>query len=152
IGQPVTGSGNSFVADYHAANNLTGDQTITITPNDVGQTPLQAGTIIFGVVNDGGGALNFTLNATLTTSGSGGGTNVIPITSGNTVSDNIPAATGGNSVLDTNQYSINVPVGATQLVVSVTSNQNIDLYVRFNQVITQSGNSFQSDFSSTSNG
>jgi len=152
IGQPVTGSGNSFVADYHAANNLTGDQTITITPNDTNQTPLHASTIIFGVVNDGAGALNFTLNATLTTSGNSGGVNVIPINSGTTVSDSIPAATGGVGVLDTNQYSIVVPAGATQLVVSTTSNQNIDLFVRLNQPVTQAGNSFQSDFSSTSSG
>ena len=154
IGQPVTGSGNTFVADYHAANGPTGDETITITPNDTNQTPLHAGVYIFGVVNNGDsgdGTVNFNLDATLVTSGGSGGTNIITLTSGSTVTDSIPAASGGIGKLDTNQFLISVPTGATQLVVSLTSSQNVDLYVRLNQLITQSGNQFQADFSSTSN-
>ncbi len=153
--QPVTGSGNTFVADYHAQNGNTGHEIITITPNDVGQPPLQAGVYIFAVANNGGGAANFTLTATLTTSSGGGScsSGIVTLTSGTPMTCTIPAAsTFHNGVLGDPQFLISVPSGATQLQISVTANQDVDLYARLNQPVTGSGNSFQADVSSTSAG
>ena len=50
------------------------------------------------------------------------------------------------------QYAIFVPTGASQLKIDLNSNQDVDLYVRFNQRIALSGNSVQTDFGSASDG
>jgi hypothetical protein len=47
----------------------------------------------------------------------------------------ISAPSAGDAVVASTQYSVQIPIGATELQVSLSGNQDVDLYVRFNQRI-----------------
>jgi hypothetical protein len=81
------------------------------------------------------------------------GTTTRSLTSGVAISDSIAADPYTSPVcgLSQTQYTINVPAGALQLIVSLNSSNasnNIDLYVRSFQAVSQSGANFVADLSS----
>ena len=48
----------------------------------------------------------------------------------------VPEPRTGGAVVASTQYSIQVPGGATELKIDLSGNQDVDLYVRFNQTIS----------------
>lgn len=48
----------------------------------------------------------------------------------------ISAPMGGNAMVSSRQYSVQVPSGATELKISLDGNQDVDLYVRYNQRVS----------------
>jgi hypothetical protein len=82
-------------------------------------------------------------------SGGGGGSRV-PLTSGVTANGTMAANSSSSScTLSPTYYTIDVPSGTLQLIVSLSGNQDVDLYLRLGQQVIQSGNTFTADFSST---
>lgn len=74
---------------------------------------------------------------TVQLSGFGGLQPVTALTSGAAQTGSIPAPPVANDCqLDPTQYTIQVPLNATQLRVTLTGNQDLDLYARFGQRVT----------------
>jgi uncharacterized protein (TIGR03437 family) len=74
---------------------------------------------------------------TVALSGFGGSQPNVALTSGIAQNGTAPSAPASNSCqLDPTQYTIQVPVNATQLRVTLTGNQDLDLYARFGQRVT----------------
>jgi hypothetical protein len=78
--------------------------------------------------------------------GSGGGVGMIPLSSGVTVNGTIPASSAGSCTLGTNQYTIQVPSGATKLDIALAGSQSDAMLVRFGQAITVDGGAGVADF------
>lgn len=140
----LTPSGQ-LLADL-ASTSPTGDEVITITP--MSSPPLRPGTYFMAVANFGPGAATFTITATVTRGSSG---NTVALMSGVPATGSIPAPQPGGGLLGETQYTIQVPNGATQLTVTLSGNQDVDLLVRFGQpiMITPAGDVI-ADFGSVS--
>jgi hypothetical protein len=149
--QMVTIAGGQPVADY-SSTSLSGNETITITPSS--SPPLQIGTYFIAIGNCSTATANFTLTATVTTQGGGGGgggcSGGTALTSGMPLNSQIAGAPAGSCVLGNTQYTIQVPSGATQLTIVLSGNQDVDLFVRFNQAVAIAGGQPVADHSSTS--
>jgi hypothetical protein len=76
--------------------------------------------------------------------------NVVDLTSGVPQTGSIPAPPAGSGLLGATQYRIQVPSGATQLSVELQGDQDVDLYVRFGQVIEIQGGRPVADYLSES--
>ncbi|MBL8189997.1 MAG: hypothetical protein JNK38_18425 [Acidobacteria bacterium] len=61
---------------------------------------------------------------------------IVPLTSGVPQTGTVPAAQPGGGVLSGTQYTIQVPSGATQLQITLSGNQDVDLLARFGQPVT----------------
>ena len=61
------------------------------------------------------------------------------LTSGTPLNGTIAAPPSGGAIRDTTQYSIVVPGGANQLKIDLSGSQDVDLYVRFGQRVTNFG-------------
>ncbi|MEW6210677.1 MAG: pre-peptidase C-terminal domain-containing protein [Acidobacteriota bacterium] len=148
--QMVAIAGGQPVADF-SSTSLSGNETITITPSS--SPPLQTGTYFIAIGNCSTATANFTLTATVTTQGGGGGggcSGGTPLTSGTGINAQIAGAPAGSCVLGNTQYTIQVPSGATQLTIVLSGDQDVDLFVRFNQMVAIAGGQPVADFSSTS--
>ncbi|MCS6805509.1 MAG: SBBP repeat-containing protein [Acidobacteriota bacterium] len=77
---------------------------------------------------------------------------VIMLTSGVPHTGSIPAPQPGSGILNSTQYTIQVPSGATRLRVDLSGNQDVDLFVRFGQPIQIQGGQAVADYRSTSAG
>jgi uncharacterized protein (TIGR03437 family) len=73
-------------------------------------------------------------------------------TSGAAQTGSMPAPPAGSGVLHLTQYAVFVPAGAALLKVDLTGNQDLDLFVRFNQPITVTSGGLQADFRSVNSG
>ncbi len=149
FGQMVAISGGQAVADY-SSTSLSGNETIIITPSN--SPPLQQGTYFIAIANCASVTANFTLTATVTggggpPSGCSGGT---PLTSGVATNSQIAGAPAGSCALGNTQYTIQVPSGTTELRIVLSGNQDVDLFVRFGQMVAISGGQAVADYSSTS--
>ncbi|MBL8168115.1 MAG: hypothetical protein JNJ50_08170 [Acidobacteria bacterium] len=140
--QPVAISGGQLVRDYLAAT-FSFSETITITPSS---TPaLTGGTYFIAVLNCGTGFTTFSVTATVTNTPQTG--NTVALTSGVPVTGTIQAPVAGSGILHSTQYTIQVPSGASQLVVTVAgSSQDIDLYIRFGQPVGLSNGALIADY------
>ncbi|MGH9842574.1 MAG: NF038122 family metalloprotease, partial [Blastocatellia bacterium] len=79
------------------------------------------------------------------------GGNTVALTSGVPQTGAIPAPQqAGGGVLGETQYTIQVPIGATQLKVNLSGNQDVDLFVRFGNRIAIQNGSVVADFKSES--
>ncbi len=149
--QAVAISGGQPVAD-HTSTSLSGNETITITPSST--PPLRQGCYFIAIGNCATVTANFTLTATVSTSGGGGGgsgcSGGTPLTSGTALNGTIGGAPAGSCALGNTQYTIEVPATATQLVIALSGNQDVDLFVRFNQAVAISGGQPVADHTSTS--
>ena len=128
-GQPVELSGSGqVIADYFAETDG-GLEAVTIS-----NPP--SGSYYIGVANFGPGAATFLIAAQVSTSGT---PNVIALTSGGAVSNSIPAPPPAASFLTVTpcltQYSIQVPSNTSQLNITLSGNQDVDLFVRRSQEI-----------------
>ena len=61
------------------------------------------------------------------------GGDTVALASGIPQRGSISAPSDGDAVVASTQYSVQVPIGTTELKVSLSGNQDVDLYVRFNQ-------------------
>ncbi len=88
---------------------------------------------------------------TVALSGFGGIQPTVALTSGTAQTGSIPAPPVANDCrLDPTQYTIQVPLNATQLRVTLTGNQDIDLYARFGQRVTGLSPNWDADHGSDS--
>lgn len=149
-GPLVAGLAALIISRARALNrSLTNDQVATIIqtttvdlPDDPNDSPDA------GPNWDGRGRVDMLAALNAVTGGPpGGGTQ---LTSGVPVTGTIPAPPPGGGVLGPTQYTIEVPAGATQLTVTLTGNQDVDLYVRFGQMITIQGGRAVADYRSES--
>jgi hypothetical protein len=75
----------------------------------------------------------------------------IALTSGVSSGGSVGAPGAGSCFLGSNQYTIQVPAGATQLQIDLTGNQpDVELFARFGQQVTITGGRAVADFSATS--
>jgi len=143
FGQDPAISGGSVVADFRS-EGLTGNETITITPSS--SPTLQAGTyFVAPLLFNTGRAASGTLTATVE-----GGAGPRVLASGTPAPLSLPAVTLATLFNGPNSYRVDVPAGATLLVVQLTTttpNVNVDLYVRFGQDV--SGNPLVRDYQAT---
>jgi uncharacterized protein (TIGR03437 family) len=77
-------------------------------------------------------------------------TTVVPLTSGTPQTGTIGGSTTSGCVLGSTQYSIVVPAGGSALQISLSGNQDVDLYVRFNSAVALQNNQLVADFRSQS--
>lgn len=90
-------------------------------------------------------------NLTVSLTGFGGVQPTQVLTSGSAFNGALTAPSVANSCqLDATQYTIQVPANATQLRVTLTGNQDLDLYARFGSRITGSSPNFTADHVSDS--
>lgn len=154
FGNRITIQGGAPLADFKSESTA-GNESITITSS--ASPALQAGTYYIAVGNYGPVAASFTVMATVT----GGGTPTpTPTPGGDTVAltsgvaktgGPIPAPQqSGGGTLGATQYLIQVPNEATQLNVNLNGNQDVDLFVRFNNRIAIQNGSIVADFRSDS--
>ena len=61
------------------------------------------------------------------------GGDTVDLPSGVPRQGSVSAPVGGNAIVSSRQYSVQVPGGATELKISLDGNQDVDLYVRYNQ-------------------
>lgn len=128
-GQPVELSGGGqVIADYIAATDG-GLEAVTIS-----NPP--SGSYYIGVANFGPGAATYLIAAQVSTSST---LNVVALTSGGAVSSSIPAPPPAAGFLTVTpgltQYSIQVPSNTSQLNITLSGNQDVDLFVRRGQEI-----------------
>lgn len=124
-GRPDASGGDERQASHWKDDDLTGkylgimDPVInqgtryTITDNDL----LAFDSVGYQVRNGGGG----------------GGGDTMPLTSGVPQQGTISAPEAGSARVSGTQYSIQVPVGATELKIALNGNPDVDLYVRAGQ-------------------
>src|SRR5215471_9686651 len=75
----------------------------------------------------------------------------LALTSGVSAGGSVSAPPAGSCFLSSNQYTIQVPSGTTQLQVDLTGNQpDVELFLRFGQAVAISGGRAVADFSATS--
>ena len=81
-----------------------------------------------------------------------GGGDTVALTSGVPQQGSIraPKPNEEDAVIDDQQYTIQVPSGASQLTVELSGNQDVDLYVRAAQRVAVSSSGFQTDYVSES--
>jgi len=81
-----------------------------------------------------------------------GGGDTVALTSGVPQQGSIraPKTNEEDAVIDDNQYTIQVPSGASQLKIELEGNQDVDLYVRAAQRITVGSSGLQADYVSQS--
>jgi hypothetical protein len=60
----------------------------------------------------------------------------VPLTSGISQPGSVTAPDEGEAVLSVTQYTVQVPVGSSQLTVDLNGNQDVDLHVRFGQRVS----------------
>ncbi len=77
---------------------------------------------------------------------------IVNLTSGAPVTGSIAAPQPGSAVLGGTQYTINVPAGATQLNITLSGNQDVDLFARFGQAIAVSNGQLVADYGSATIG
>jgi uncharacterized protein (TIGR03437 family) len=88
---------------------------------------------------------------TVALSGFGGIQPTVALTSGTAQTGTAPSAPSPNSCqLDPTQYTIQVPVNATQLRVTLSGNQDVDLYARFGQRVAGASPNWIADHDSDS--
>lgn len=76
-------------------------------------------------------------------------TTIIPLVSGQPQTGGMFAPPPNLGVLSHTQYAIAVPPGATQLVINLTGNQDVDLFARFGQPVFLQGHNPTTDHQST---
>jgi hypothetical protein len=136
FGQRVGLQGTTPVAD-HRSQSTTGTESITVTASS--SPALRQGAYFIGVTNCGTATATIMVTATVGSAPPPGG-DTIDLTSGVPQMGSVPAARGASVCdLGPTQYRIQVPSGATQLKVDLVGNQDVDLYVRFNQRVTEQG-------------
>jgi len=74
----------------------------------------------------------------------------VALTPGVPVTGTISPASPGSCVLSATQYTIVVPLSATQLTINLTGNLDVDLFARFDQPIVIQGGQLIADHGSTS--
>ena len=90
-------------------------------------------------------------SATVQLSGFGGLQPTVALTSGSAQNGSIPAPPAANDCqIDATQYIIQAPLNATQLRVTLTGNQDIDLYARFGRRVTGVSPDWEADHVSDS--
>lgn len=88
---------------------------------------------------------------TVALSGVGGIQPTVGLTSGTAQTGTAPSAPSPNSCqLDPTQYTIQVPVNATQLRLTLSGNQDVDLYARFGQRVAGTSPNWVADHDSDS--
>jgi hypothetical protein len=139
--QRVEVQGGMTVADFKSESTA-GTESITVTPSST--PPLQQGAFFIAVANCSASVATFTVKATI-----GVELETIDLTSGMAQMGSVPGtATAGRCDLGFTQYRIQVPSGATQLRVNLSGNQDVDLFVRFNQRVAVQGAQVVADFRS----
>lgn len=78
------------------------------------------------------------------------GGDVVDLTSGVPQTGSLPAPSQQGCILGATQYRIQVPSGAAQLKVELNGNQDVDLYVRFNQRVEVQAGRAVADYRSES--
>jgi len=141
-GQDVGLEDGRVAADFRSENNASNEQ-ISITG-----AQLEPGTYFIAMAAfTRDVTIEATLTATVAGAGSGGGNQTL--TSGQGRNITIPPVTGPTLFRGDFSFVINVPQGATQLVVtstSTTANANINLYVRRGQDVVLDAGRVVSDF------
>jgi Zn-dependent metalloprotease len=132
-GSAITISNSQVVADF-GSFSTSNNETIVI---DQTHTPaLKSGIYYIAVSDCAGFGINYTLRATLTSSGGTGGTDEVTLTAGTTITGQVqgaPQSEQQGGILGVTQYVIDVPTNVTGLdvkLIGTTANTDIDLLVR----------------------
>ena len=127
---PVDIDGSSIVHDYFINDGRSLDGTVSLS-----STPeLQAGEYYFNVANTTATQVEYAIRITLTNDPAGAGASFPVISNGVPVTGSVPS-----NFLNTRQFRVVVPVGATALDLELSGDQDVDLYVNFGNPVQAGG-------------
>ncbi|MCX6613492.1 MAG: IPT/TIG domain-containing protein [Acidobacteria bacterium] len=127
---PVDIDGGNIVSDYFVGDgrSLNGTVSLSSTPE------LQAGEYYFNVANTTSTQVEYAIRITLVNDPAGVGASFPVISSGVPVTGSVPS-----NYLNTRQFRVVVPVGATALDLELSGDQDVDLYVNFGNPVQPGG-------------